>query len=310
MANFMNKMKTPKPIKPIKPKSEVEIDKNQKIAEEKIEEAPVAEETIENSEHVVADEATGRLEGETEEERIERQVTEVFGEDEPDSVEDDDKIDEQADEKIIEDANAEETVEEVAEEPKPITEEKPKAKKKSNRKRSSKKKEEVIEEVEPVGDPVSIERAEEIMIDEIMPCTEDWLEEKERVKGLLSKIVITEELDPTSVKLLIADMSSISRELSILASEARTAYSNIKDLIDQVKAKESRGSNSEERKLNGVLALERYNKDGEIVNLSVLLKVYREKSDFYESAMKQIELNRQMLITFSSVFKIELGKAY
>ncbi len=148
------------------------------------------------------------------------------------------------------------------------------------------------------------------MLDEIMPSDEGWLEEKERVNGLLGQIVITEELDPTSVKALIASMSAISRELSILTSEAKTAYTNLKEIVDQIRTENSIGSNSEERKLNGIHALRNYPKDDEIVDLTVLIKVCREKQDFYESAMKQLDINRQMLITFSSVFKIELGQAY
>lgn len=291
MANFMNKMKTPKPIKPIKPISEVKSPEKPQIAETKNQE-PETPEIIDQG-----DETTGRLPGETEEERIDRQVTEVLGEEEPETdPEEDDKIDDQADEEIIEDANKDP-------EPEPEPE---KTKKKTTRK--SKKKTEKSKQEDKI--PVAIEQAETLMLDEIMPSTEDWLEEKERVNGLLGQIVITEELDPTSVKALLASMSAISRELSILTSEAKTAYTNLKEMVDQIRTENSIGSNSEERKLNGIHALRNYPKDDEIVDLTVLIKVYREKQDFYESAMKQLDINRQMLITFSSVFKIELGQAY
>ena len=93
-------------------------------------------------------------------------------------------------------------------EPEPEPEVKPKSKKKSNKK---KKKEEV--KAKENKEPVDLEKAEELMLDVIMPCAEGWAEEKEKINGMLSKIVITEELDPTSVKLLIADMSKTLREI-------------------------------------------------------------------------------------------------
>ena len=148
------------------------------------------------------------------------------------------------------------------------------------------------------------------MLDTIMPCASGWNKEKERVGGLLDKIVITEELDPTSVKALLADMSSALRELIMLSTEAKTAYSNLKDTIEEVKVANSTGANSEERKLNGLYAQKNYENDGQVVDLTELQKFYRERQEFYDAAVRQIEINRQMLITFGSVFKIELAKAY
>ena len=148
------------------------------------------------------------------------------------------------------------------------------------------------------------------MLDTIMPCAEGWAEEKKRVNGMLNKIVITEELDPTSVKSLIADMSSTLRELIILATESKVALANLKDIMEEVRIASSTGTNSEERKMNGMYAMKNYEHDESIIDLTVLLKFYRERQEFYEAAVKEIEINRQMLITFGSVFKLELGKAY
>ena len=192
-------------------------------------------------------------------------------------------------------------------EPKPEPEVKPKSKKKSNKK---KKKEEVKAEPKENKEPVDLEKAEELMLDIIMPCAEGWAEEKEKINGMLSKIVITEELDPTSVKVLIADMSKTLREIIMLSTEAKVALANLKDIIEEVKTVSSVGSNSEERKMNAMYAIKNYEYEESIVDLTVLLKFYRERQEFYEAAVKEIEINRQMLITFGSVFKLELGKAY
>ena len=303
MANFMNKVKPIKPIKPIKPVkpvSEVKSPETQKIAEEKIEEIKkseppeIKEEVSEKTEPVVADPKTGRLEGETEEERIDRQVEEMFGSEE--EVKEEPKQEEEA---------PPEPEPEVK--PEPEQEVKPKSKKKSSRK---KKKEEVKVEPKENKESVDLEKAEELMLDTIMPCAEGWQEEKEKINGMLSKIVITEELDPTSVKLLIADMSKTLREVIMLSTESKVALANLKDIIEEVKTVSSVGSNSEERKMNAMYAIKNYEYEESIVDLTVLLKFYRERQEFYDSCMKEIEVNRQMLITFASVFKIELGRSF
>ena len=299
MANFMNKVKPIKPIKPIKPVkpiSEVKSPETQKIAEEKIEEIKNPEQSerkekvSEKAEPVVADPKTGRLEGETEEERIDRQVEEMFGSEE--EVKEEPKQEEEAPPEP---------------EPEPEPEVKPKSKKKSSRK---KKKEEAKVEPKENKEPVDLEKAEELMLDTIMPCAEGWQDEKEKINGMLSKIVITEELDPTSVKLLIADMSKTLREIIMLSTEAKVALANLKDIIEEVKTVSSVGANSEERKMNAMYAIKNYEYEESIVDLTVLLKFYRERQEFYDAAIKEIEINRQMLITFGSVFKLELGKAY
>ena len=300
MANFMNKVKPIKPIKPIKPVkpvSEVKSPETQKIAEEKIEEIKNPEQSerkekvSEKTEPVVADPKTGRLEGETEEERIDRQVEEMFG----------------SKEEVKEESKQEEAPPEPDPEPEPEPEVKPKSKKKSSRK---KKKEEVKVEPKENKESVDLEKAEELMLDTIMPCAEGWQDEKEKINGMLSKIVITEELDPTSVKTLIADMSKTLREIIMLSTESKVALANLKDIIEEVKTVSSVGANSEERKMNAMYAIKNYEYEESIVDLTVLLKFYRERQEFYDAAIKEIEINRQMLITFGSVFKLELGKAY
>lgn len=315
MASFMNKVKAPKPPKPMaakplapkplapKPiKSDVQNEEKQKIAENeipKVENSPVEEIVAEipAAEPVIVEEPV-------------EEVVEVVEEEPTPDPEEDDKIEDQAIEEIIEDANTEPepVAEEPASEPEPVEEEKPKAKKKSSRKKKAEPKTE--ESKQPAGEPVGIEAAEELIMDIVMPCSEDWAAEKERVNGMLDKIVITEELDPTSIKALLADMSSALRELIMLAQESKTSHSNLKDVIDGVKAENYTGSNSEERKLNATHALKNYVINDQVVDLMSLLRFYREREDFYEAAVKQIEINRQMLITFGSVFKIELAKAY
>lgn len=277
MANFMKKAKSPRPLKPIKAVSEVNLDEKLKIEEKEIKEVEPKEEikVFNKTEPTVAEEEI---------ETIDQQV--------------EDKTEDVKEDKV------EKSEPEL--EPKETSEEKPKIKKKSNKK---KKKEETVEPKEN-KESVNLEKAEELMLDTIMPCAEGWAEEKKRVNGMLNKIIITEELDPTSVKSLIADMSATLREIIMLATESKVALANLKDIMEEIKVVSSTGANSEERKMNGMYAMKNYEHDDTIIDLTVLFKFYRERQEFYEAAVKEIEINRQMLITFGSVFKLELAKAY
>ena len=318
MANFMKKVpKAPRPLKPAKAISEVDSIKNEsaegkKVKEIKNSEQPeIKEEVSEKTESVVkdkpAEEVNKDLLGEVPwlDEEKKKKFKELKG-----SANSEVDLNKVRDE--MKEENAEPKQEEEAPlepEPKPEPEVKPKSKKKSSRKKK-KEKEEVKAEPKENKEPVDLEKAEELMLDIIMPCAEGWAEEKEKINGMLSKIVITEELDPTSVKLLIADMSKTLREIIMLSTEAKVALANLKDIIEEVKTVSSVGSNSEERKMNAMYAIKNYEYEESIVDLTVLLKFYRERQEFYEAAVKEIEINRQMLITFGSVFKLELAKAY
>ena len=313
MANFMKKVpKAPRPLKPAKAISEVDSIKNESAEEKKVkeiknsEQPEIKEEVSEKTEPVVkdkpAEEVNKDLLGEVPwlNEEKKKKFKELKG-----SANSEVDLNKVRDE--MKEENAEPKQEEAPPEPEPEPEVKPKSKKKSSKK---KKKEEVKAEPKENKEPVDLEKAEELMLDIIMPCAEGWAEEKEKINGMLSKIVITEELDPTSVKLLIADMSKTLREIIMLSTEAKVALANLKDIIEEVKTVSSVGSNSEERKMNAMYAIKNYEYEESIVDLTVLLKFYRERQEFYEAAVKEIEINRQMLITFGSVFKLELAKAY
>ena len=316
MANFMKKVpKAPRPLKPAKAISEVDSIKNEsaegkKVKEIKNSEQPeIKEEVSEKTEPVVKDKPTEEVNkdllGEVPwlDEEKKKKFKELKGS--ANSEVDLNKVRDEMKEENAEPKQEEEAPLEPEPEPKP--EVKPKSKKKSNKK---KKKEEAKVEPKENKEPVDLEKAEELMLDIIMPCAEGWAEEKEKINGMLSKIVITEELDPTSVKLLIADMSKTLREIIMLSTEAKVALANLKDIIEEVKTVSSVGSNSEERKMNAMYAIKNYEYEESIVDLTVLLKFYRERQEFYDAAVKEIEINRQMLITFGSVFKLELAKAY
>ena len=312
MANFMKKVpKAPRPLKPAKAISEVDSIKNESAEKKEIkeiknsEQPEIKEKVSEKTESVAKDKPAEEVNKD-----LLREVPWLDEEKKKKFKELKGSANSEVDLNKVRDEMKEENAEPKQEEEtplKPEPEAKPKSKKKSSKK---KKKVEAKVEAKENKEPVNLETAEELMLDTIMPCAEGWAEEKERINGMLSKIVITEELDPTSVKALIADMSAALRELIMLATESKVALSNLKDLMEEIRIASSTGANSEERKMNGMYAMKNYEHEESIVDLTVLLKFYRERQEFYDAAVKEIEINRQMLITFGSVFKLELAKAY
>lgn len=287
MANFMKKgpkvPKVPKPVAkaPVKTEnieSEVTEEEIPKSAEKKLE---VISEVIEEQKVVAA------------QEKVEEVKEEIVDQEE------DDKIEDKAEEEIIEDANKEEVKAPV----------KSKAKAKSSKKKAQPKQDKV--EDPNVVMITDIEDIESIIAPQLLPEPEGWKEEKERINELVNKTMITEELDPTSVRSLLQDMSTAYREIAIKAEEANTFYDNLQDQIKHIREKNYIGSNAEERKLNSANSVSNYiNENGECVDLMSYSYFARARASFYNSALKNVETNRQMLITFSSVFKIELSKAY
>lgn len=287
MANFMKKgpkvPKVPKPVAkaPVKTEnieSEVTEEEIPKSAEKKLE---VISEVIEEQKVVAA------------QEKVEEVEEEIIDQEE------DDKIEDKVEEEIIEDANKEEVKAPV----------KSKAKAKSSKKKAQPKQDKV--EDPNVVMITDIEDIESIIAPQLLPEPEGWKEEKERINELVNKTMITEELDPTSVRSLLQDMSTAYREIAIKAEEANTFYDNLQDQIKHIREKNYIGSNAEERKLNSANSVSNYiNENGECVDLMSYSYFARARASFYNSALKNVETNRQMLITFSSVFKIELSKAY
>lgn len=287
MANFMKKgpkvPKVPKPVAkaPVKTEnieSEVTEEEIPKSAEKKLE---VISEVIEEQKVVAAQEKV---------EEVEEEIVDQ---------EEDDKIEDKIEEEIIEDANKEEVKAPV------------KSKAKKTSKKKAQPKQEEVERQAAVITLTSVEDVEAALVSQLLPEPEGWKEEKDRINELVNKTIVTEELDPTSVKSLIQDMSTAYREVAVKADEAETYYDNLQEHIKRIKEQNSVGANSEERKLNSINSVTHYiNDEGECVDLLLHLNFARARYNFYKNALKNIDTNRQMLITFSSVFKIELSKAY
>ena len=208
----------------------------------------------------------------------------------------DEKHQEQEEEQIVEEVNEE-----------PVVEEKPKAKK---TRKSTKKKEEPKEESVPEPQEtftyMSLEEAIDCMAINAL-SNESWEEAKQEVVDKLNATMIDADADPGAMRELIGEIDSLLSTLRIIRTELEKNIKADIEYIDYIKAVSSRGSNSEERKVNGYKALINHVPTGhtEAINL-VQYKVFRESQlNFYNEAIEILKDRKQLLITFASCLKIE-----
>ena len=203
----------------------------------------------------------------------------------------------------------EEIIKEVNQEPESesVEEEKPKAKK---TRKSTKKKEEAKEEPAPESQQtftyMSLEEAIDCMSINAL-SNESWEEAKQEVIDKLNATMIDADADPGSMRELIGEIDSLLSTLRIVRTELEKNVKADVEYIDYIKSVSSRGSNAEERKVNGYKALINHVPKGhtEAINL-VQYKVFREAQlNFYNEAIEILKDRKQLLITFASCLKIE-----
>lgn len=218
-------------------------------------------------------------------------------------------------EEVVETVVVEEPKEEVVEEPKEeVVEEKPVAKKKTTRKKTTKKKEEPVEaKEEVVAEKVvlpnmSLEECLETMIKKVNATTTEWEEEKATISEEIESLIIDPDASPGEMKELISQIDVLLSKLKILKSNCEQRNNGLLEHIEYVKYKGSTGSNSEERKTNGLEALMNYMVDPEAPNSANLLelKVFiTNQSNFYNEMINVLVDKKNLLITFSGLTKIE-----
>ena len=274
MANFMKKGKPAKPVAK-RPK------KIMKASEEPIKEHEVVEEPIvEEIPPVVAEEPV--------EEAVTEEPTEEVAVEEPKEI------------------KVEPIPEEIEEEPVEPEEVKEEPKTKKTKKKTTKKEEKVAETVE------NLEEIELVVSEITTPTSEAWEKEKEDIRGRMSQVVLNEDLDPTSIKVLLSDISALNHDLCEKLSQAKADYENLNEMIEYIEKQNASGANAEERKRNAVMAVTHYKKteDSEPIDLLLYLRFKRDVYYFYDAQMKVLDKDQKMLITFSSAFKLELGCTY
>ena len=202
--------------------------------------------------------------------------------------------------------NKKDKVEEVEVEPK-------ETKKKSTRKRKSSKKktEEVVKETDTDVESITdVDEATEYLEDIINFTSEEWEDEEKTLRDKLTSLEIRPDLNPDDVKKLIAKLSETYTDIKGRLVDVERSANSLEKQIKDIKTLNSIGSNATERNLAATKAVMFFKKnpdDEKAVDLEQYLLMLKHKVNFYKYCIDTMGYNRQLLITFASVFKIEIN---
>ena len=260
--------------KPVAPKA-VEVPVELEVVEEKVVEIPVVVDKVSE---------------------VAPELEEILAQDE--------KHQEQEEQQIVEEVN-----EEPAQEPEPVVVQEEKPKKKSSRK-SSKKKEEPKEEavVEDDLETVSLNDAIEKLSGTFDYTVPEWEEAKQEIEDRLKSTTIDPDADPGVMRMLIAELDEFISELRLVRTNTNDKVKAITERVEYIRLSHSVGTNSEERKANGYKALMNYRldpSDTEAINLIEYKLFFESQLNFYNETIETLKDRKQLLITFSSMMKIE-----
>jgi hypothetical protein len=216
----------------------------------------------------------------------------------------DEKHQEQEEQQIVEEVN-----EEPVQEPEPVVEEKPKAKKS---RKSTKKKEEPKVEEEPIIEEdlnnMSLNDALVKLNGTFEYTVPEWEEAKQEIQDRLKSTTIDPDADPGVMRMLIAELDEFVSELRLVRSNTNDQVKAITERVEYIRLSNSKGTNSEERKASGYKALMNYKvnpDDTETINLIEYKLFFESQLNFYDETIETLKDRKQLLITFSSMMKIE-----
>lgn len=229
--------------------------------------------------------------------------------------ESEEKVEDKAKEEVKEEPKEEAKADKKAENKEEAKEEKPAAKKTTTRKKTSsraKKETEALKEVELVDIPTTNMSFTDAVAAITSPfIDEEWETFKNEIQEELGKIVISDDLNPGTLKVTIS-------ELSILREKIWFAYQETKNLYDHLSSKDPEGlierikrinlgsgNNDMERRKAGVLACMNYETDAGNVNLYELLDETRSRYNFLKAIMESIKYKTDVLITMNGALKLE-----
>ena len=186
-------------------------------------------------------------------------------------------------------------------------------KKKSTRKRKTTKKkvEETVKEVNTDVEIITdVNEATEYLEDIINFTSEEWEEEEKDLRDKLVSLAVRPDLNPDDVKKLIGELSTAYTDIKGRLVDVEKSANSLEKQIKDIKTLNSVGSNATERNLNATKAVMFFKKnpeDEKAVDLEQYLLMLKHKVNFYKYCIDTMGYNRQLLITFASVFKIEIN---
>ena len=186
-------------------------------------------------------------------------------------------------------------------------------KKKSTRKRKTTKKkvEETVKEINTDVETITdVNEATEYLEDIINFTSDEWEEEEKELRDELVSLTVRPDLNPDDVKKLIGKLSTAYTDIKGRLVDVEKSANSLEKQIKDIKTLNSVGSNATERNLNATKAVMFFKKnpeDEKAVDLEQYLLMLKHKVNFYKYCIDTMGYNRQLLITFASVFKIEIN---
>lgn len=139
---------------------------------------------------------------------------------------------------------------------------------------------------------------------------QEWEDFRSRITTTMSEIVISNEMNKPQLHDLLSQIAILRDEISIVYNDTKTLYEGLtaKDdgLIDRTKRLNAKGTNAEERKVSGTIAVMNYkSKEGHNINLYELLDETRARYNFLKTINESIEFKKAVLLTMLSSLKSE-----
>lgn len=213
------------------------------------------------------------------------------------------------------DESDEESQEESSEEENPILnaiEEEIDKEDKKSKKKSSKKHEEVekigMTTIDVLGDQIDINVSTAEYLNYFVD--DEWKEKEKYFLDKVTNIRIEADMNPGTLKFTLADLCALNDEVMPHYLEQKKIYDSLvnKDFgsATAFKIANSTGSNSEERKRSGILALMKAKINGQEINYITLINAVQMRYNALNEIMKMIKYKSDICITMASAIKTEM----
>lgn len=142
---------------------------------------------------------------------------------------------------------------------------------------------------------------------------EQWLNFKKEKSRELSEIVISSDMNSIMIKETLAKLTNLRDSIWLAFIETKTKYDILSSkepegTIERIKRISSIGNNTEERKLNGVVAvMSSKDENGNVVNLYEVYDEIKGRYDFLKGLMDSISYKKDIMVTMLGSLKLEGG---
>ena len=208
-----------------------------------------------------------------------------------------------------------ESTEESSEEENPILdaiEEEINKEDKKSKKKSSKKHEEVekidMTTIDVLGDQIDVNVSTAEYLNYFVD--DEWKEKEKYFLDKVTNIRIEADMNPGTLKFTLADLCALNDEVMPHYLEQKKIYDSLvnKDFgsATAFKIANSTGSNSEERKRSGILALMKAKINGQEINYITLINAVQMLYNALNEIIKMIKYKSDICITMASAIKTEM----